>query len=353
MSSYAALGSSAASVRPAVLSDLTYPDVMAEPPGDLDQDGRTPVDRVRDRFGLLTRDQLGLLPPVEPLITDTLDRRSLIVLAGYWGTGKSFVSLDWACCVATAKPWQGRVVQPRAGRVLYIAGEGAFGLDDRITAWETAWHHQVADLDILPTSVDLMTDRDTLLIAELVEAQDHALVVFDTLSRCMAGADENAARDMSVAVRNLDRIRNAGSATTVVAVHHTGKDRSTVRGSSVLESAADTVYAIEGDGRTVELSRTKRKDGPRDDKHRLVLRGVDGTDSVILSAHSTASGSQDRVLSAYMSTYQGTGATKAELRKVAGLPSATFHRALSALVTDGTLVNQGSDKRPFYRHHEE
>src|SRR2546423_12201311 len=92
---------------------------------DFTSDGEevTDNDRQTDNLPILTRTQLANLPPVQPLILDTLDRRSLAVLAGYWGTGKSFVSLDWACCVATGKHWQDRdVASPRVGaNGLYIS----------------------------------------------------------------------------------------------------------------------------------------------------------------------------------------------------------------------------------------
>jgi hypothetical protein len=61
-------------------------------------------EELHERFGILSRAELGTLPHVEPLIENTLDRRSMALLAGYWGSGKSFLALDWACCVATGTP---------------------------------------------------------------------------------------------------------------------------------------------------------------------------------------------------------------------------------------------------------
>lgn len=89
------------------------------------------------RGGLLSRDDLRNLPAPAPLIDNTLDRRTIALLSGYWGTGKSFIALDWACCIATGKAWQGRAA--RQGKALYVAAEGAYGLDRRVTAWENAW----------------------------------------------------------------------------------------------------------------------------------------------------------------------------------------------------------------------
>lgn len=307
--------------------------------------------RIADRFGpLLTRSELAGLPPMTPLITDTLDRGTFVVLAGPWGSGKSLVAGAWSWSIAAGLPWERRSVDtsPGAGRVLYIAGEGAYGLDARLRAWERTHNVRVPDgLITLPYAVNVMQRTDVRLVADLVAELAIDLVVVDTLSRCMVGADENAAKDMSTAVGNLDLTRDAGA--TVLVVHHTGKDRSTVRGSSALEAAADTVYQTDGNGLSVTLRRTKRKDGPRDDEHRFTIEPVPGTESVILSASGNAPSSRDVILSAYLSAYRETGATKAQLRMASGLAPATFHRALSALVTDGKLVDIGTEKRPHYR----
>lgn len=87
----------------------------------------------------------------------------------------------------------------------------------------------------------------------------------------MAGSDENSSKDMSTAVYHLDEIKEATKWGSVVVVHHTTKDGKTVRGSSVLESAADTIYQIEPAKAGLTLTRTKRKDGPTPDMHRLRL----------------------------------------------------------------------------------
>jgi hypothetical protein len=87
-----------------------------------------------------SRSGLANLPKGEPLIDGVLHQREYHVLCGRDSTYKSFLALDWALSIATGTPWNGREVS--SGMVLYIAGEGVGGLDDRITAWES--HHEVA-----------------------------------------------------------------------------------------------------------------------------------------------------------------------------------------------------------------
>ena len=78
-----------------------------------------------------------------------LDQGTTALLYGE-GHAKTFIALDWAASVATGRHWQGRTTEQR--RVLYVAGEGAFGFKGRVDAWETGWHTEIGDddLDVLP-----------------------------------------------------------------------------------------------------------------------------------------------------------------------------------------------------------
>lgn len=301
------------------------------------------------RARLLTRAQLADLPQPAPLIADTLDRGTLVLLAGYTGTCKTFIALDWACCVASGHPWQGRPVEQ--GPVLYIAAEGATGLHERVTAWETAWATSAGALTVLPEPVPLLDRTAVAELADLAGTDEYRLVVVDTLARSIVGADENSARDVGLAVDGAESVRRTSGA-TVALVHHTGKDKATVRGSSALEAAADTVYVTEGDEADLRLSRTKRKEGPREDEHQLrlsplaascvLLESVRGQDRV-------STDSEHRLLAIAADTFADTLASKAELRAVAAMPPATFHRALNALVRRGAVVQHGPEQRPRYR----
>jgi hypothetical protein len=304
--------------------------------------GRRPLsDLVLDREGL------AQLPEPEPLIEDTLDRRTVALVAGYHGTLKSFLVQDWAACIATGRMWQRREVQ--GGRVLYVAAEGAHGLNPRFTAWEYAWQRTIpADrLHVIPVPVNLMHADEVTELCDLARGVD--LVILDTLARCLVGADENSARDMGIAVDALYRLRDATGNGTVLAAHHTGKDRQTTRGSSALEAGVDTVYTTEGDSRLMVLARTKRKDGPIDDSLRLKLSPASLSACLVSAIGADMRPTMEALMSAFMSAFGDNGATKRELREVAGMAPATFQRALTDLLKQGALVNTGTDLRPFYK----
>ncbi len=306
---------------------------------------------ISERF--LNRDKLSTLPRPEPFINGTVDLSTVVVVAGSYGSLKSFLVLDWAACAATGFAWNGRSVEP--GRVLYVAAEGAHGLDQRLNAWEQ--HRKTVipsdQLVVLPEPVNLLDAPAVAELAAAISSGGFRFVVIDTLAKCLLGADENSSRDMGMAVAALYLLRKATKdGGTVIIVHHTGKDRTTIRGSSALEAGVDCVYKAEGDpGGTIQLSRTKRKDGPVEDVHSFSFESVDGTDSGVIQSHEGVrlTGRSGTLLSHYQSHFSETGASPAQLLEGSGMARATFFRALNDLVKGRSLVNVGSEKRPFYK----
>jgi hypothetical protein len=81
-------------------------------------------------------------------------------------------------------------------------------------------------------------------------------VIVDTLSRAMAGGDENSPVDMGRIVAAADRIRAETSAHFTY-LHHTGKDAARgARGHSLLRAATDTEIEVASNSMTI----TKQRD---------------------------------------------------------------------------------------------
>jgi len=147
--------------------------------------------------------------------------------------------------------WNGREVTQ--GGVIYCAMEGAHGIRNRVTAW--ARHYGLEGVPIpfaiIPVALNLQDpEADTSRLIEAIETaaakmgQPVALVVMDTLSRAMAGGNENSPEDMGALVMNSDRIRQATGA-HVAWIHHSGKDQAQgARGHSLLRAATDTEIEI-------------------------------------------------------------------------------------------------------------
>lgn len=184
------------------------------------------------------------------LVKGVIARESMSVIYGPSNSGKTFFSLDMAYHIAIGATWRGHRVSQAA--VLYLAAEGGRGVANRIVALKQ--EHGVCDvplalkragLDLLHDQADLQTVYE---LARGVQARKPGLpllIVIDTLSRVMAGGDENSAADMTALIRNIDAIRAATGA-HVMLVHHTGKDTARgARGHSSLRAATDTEIEVQ------------------------------------------------------------------------------------------------------------
>jgi AAA domain-containing protein len=304
---------------------------------------------------LLTVAALLTMEPPEPLIGDLLAHNSLAVLYGPPGSYKTFVALDWALCIAGGLPWQGRGV--RAGPVLYVAAEGSAGLGARVEAWVEGFRADPpARFRAYPDTVNLREagQRDTL--AEWATTDRPGLVVFDTLARSMVGGDENSARDMGELIDGAEQVR-AASGATVLLVHHTTKDGTSIRGSSALQGAADSLVEAKADGRLVTLSCAKQKDAASFEPVRLraepvalakgssvVLRAFEG-----LQARAANERHEQAILQTLQTEYSETGASNKTLREGMYLGESTVSRAVNALLKRGAIVNVGPKGRPIWK----
>jgi len=197
------------------------------------------------------------------LIDDFLDRSAASMLYGDSNVGKTFVALDIACHVATGKPWFGHHV--RRGAVIYIATEAGRSIERRVVAWRRHYRVEEAPLWIIPYPTDLRGELDTNRVLDRVKdvrAEAAAaglkveLIVVDTVSRALAGGNENGPEDMGSYVRHCDKLRIVSGA-HVLSVHHSGKDSAKgARGHSLLRAAMDTELEI-ADG---TIKTTKQRD---------------------------------------------------------------------------------------------
>lgn len=200
------------------------------------------------------------------LIKGILEHGALGAVVGPPGAGKSLVGLALGACVATGEAFYGRDVAQ--GPVINICGEGYHGVIRRLLAWSMHFGVSLDDapLFVSRTSTRLDLAEDAAMaracIREVAEqcGRPPVLVIVDTLARNFAG-DENSAADMGAFVRNLEAMSQEWGSTVLV-VHHTGKDaRQGARGSTALRGALDAEYSIFKDvGGNVVLRSEKMKD---------------------------------------------------------------------------------------------
>jgi hypothetical protein len=214
------------------------------------------------RFQVLTATEFANRPAPTWIIKHVLPEAELVVLYGASGSGKSFMALDMAGCIARGLPWRGK--KTKQGRVVYIAAEGAGGFRNRMQAYAQQHQIDLADFDIgvINAAPNFLEKVDALDVAKSIKASGGAdVIIVDTFAQVMPGGNENAGEDMGRAMSHCKGIHRATGA-VVVLVHHSGKDAAKgARGWSGLRAAADAeLEVVRGaTGRLLRLS--KQKDG--------------------------------------------------------------------------------------------
>lgn len=323
------------------------------------RDARALLDAERARESTLTTElldatDLDKLPHPEPLIEGVIDRHTYVILRGRDSTYKTFVALDWACCLATGTPWHGR--RTEQVNVLYVAAEGAYGLNKRIRAWET--HNRVTipagALTVLPRGVNLHSGHELPPLLQVIRERSVGLVVADTLRRMSGRADGNGS-DMGAVVDNLDAIRRATTHGSVLALAHTGKSDVDTRGFSGIEDDADTVWHAQrdDDSQAMTLALAKAKDAP--DGTRITVRPLPAAESIVLVGHTpcereTAGGrNETAICQVLLNRGPHEPATSSQLWDESGLKRTVGFEALNALIKRGVVVGEGTGNRRRYR----
>lgn len=215
--------------------------------GSLEGSQATAAPGARPRYEIIDGPDYLDLPAPRWLVQTFLPDRSFAAIVGQPGSYKSFLALELGLCIATGHPFFGRAVE--CGAVLYVLAEGANGFSLRMQAWQRRRGIPIPrTFKVLRGSVPL---TDHAAVAELIQQVaaygiPFRLVVIDTLSRSMPGADENAPKDMTAAVAAADLIQRLLECTVLI-LHHGTKADGTTRGHSSLTGALDTVVKCTAD----------------------------------------------------------------------------------------------------------
>lgn len=216
------------------------------------------------RFNIVSAIEFASRPAVKWIIKGILPRAKLALAYGGSGDGKTFVILDMSLAIALGIDWNSRRVT--RGRVIYICAEGVGGFTTRLAAYGVENNINFVEagshFGIIPDTPNFRTDKDVKTIATKIEAWGQTdLIIIDTLAQVTPGADENTAKDMSVALRNAEMLHTLTGA-TVLLIHHAGKDPSRgARGWSGLKAPLDAEFEISREGEERKFWIEKMKDG--------------------------------------------------------------------------------------------
>jgi hypothetical protein len=229
-------------------------------------------------------------PLADWLVEDMLYQTGLALIAGQWGTYKTFVAIDLAASIMTKKPFAGREVY-RQGGVLFIAAEGQAQLLIRIKGVATG---KVAMITPDEDAVKIDPERMPFVWAKssprlsspeafgdlraMVGDAEHglqerfglplALIVIDALMPAAQFKDADKSTESRQAMDMLAALAREFELSIAV-IDHFGKDVSTgTRNASTKEDAADTILALLG-----ERSLEGRLSNPR-----MALRKVKGSE---------------------------------------------------------------------------
>lgn len=220
---------------------------------------------IPQRQHLIYADELKKLPtPKYALEEYPIYQQCLNALVGPSGAGKSFIAVDIAGRMAI----QGAVV-------IYIAGEGLFGYSARWEVWKAFRNlSSCSNLIFFDNPVNFMDKDELQRFMDEIVPKKPALIIVDTVARCMVGSDENSTRDMGMFVGSCDKLIHT-LGVGVLAVHHTGKDGK-MRGNTSLFGACDSVLFLRRDEQDITVYNSldmggKNKNNAEADPQRLTL----------------------------------------------------------------------------------
>ena len=192
------------------------------------------------------------------VIKGYIPANSTIMIFGAPASGKSLIVMEMAYCVGIGSDYHGCPV--KQGTVIYIAGEGHAGIKKRFKALTVAKGESADNIHVSELPMDLSSVESLeLVMGEIEDISDIALIIIDTLHRNSTG-DENSAKDFATVMQSCDRLRKATGA-TILLVHHSGHDsKSRGRGSSSMTATMDVEYKVSNPGKQVTMQNTKAKD---------------------------------------------------------------------------------------------
>ena len=181
------------------------------------------------------------------LIEDVVEKESLMCIFGAPKSGKSFIAIAMAACIAKGERFYGN--KAYAKPVMYVCGEGQRGVKRRLAAWQQG----MFDLNNVPLylsdrAVRVNDPDDFKMLEEEIEeltkqVGDIGMIVIDTFQRNFIG-NENSAEDVGNFINKLDGLISHYKC-CICLVHHTGHGNSNRgRGSSVMGASLDYEFKV-------------------------------------------------------------------------------------------------------------
>ena len=293
----------------------------------------------------LTEDEVDQIAPPTWLVKGVIPLGEVTMVAGAGDAGKTFLVVDMTKRVA------------QHYRTMYVAAEDAAGIKVRKQAWEL--HHKLPKNGNFLMWNGVLPLYDTLNVTQFIDevrGLGLKMLVIDTLSQSITGADENSAADMSVVMANCQRIAHE-LGVAVVIIHHTTKDGSNYRGSSVMKNNTYGFLDVSLDDDLIRFECTRIKNTKPFDPRFFRLVEVTTTiadeagvpirscvilpaDRVVRNSNELTQAQRKMLETLLLMTEAQGGAKTTELQSALGLNGNSFYAPLRALRSLG-LVDKG------------
>jgi hypothetical protein len=212
------------------------------------------------------------------LIEEVLPAHGVGMIYGASGSHKTTAILDMLTAFHRGVQWRDKTV--KRGRGVLVVAEGAYHFPLHMKALAKHLQIDVAELPaVFPSPVNLLDSKDVAEFTHELLKRGAACVVFDTKQQCSPGADENAVKDQSIIIQNLQFVAQKIGGLALVS-HHVGKDggASGARGSSVWTPSVDVEIFMDYADGAGTMKILKQKEGPRDVvyyfKQKIITLGI-------------------------------------------------------------------------------
>lgn len=201
------------------------------------------------RFYFKDESEMDDEPDPKWLVKDLISERSTVMMYGKSGSYKSFLAMELCLAIATGKQTFGSDTTP--GLVFYGALEGKAHLKKARRAWRILRGIEgkienffVGAAPMIAVGGEMQAFGDE--IAKRCAGRKPTLIVIDTLSKAMAGLNENDAGDAGKFIQFCDSLVEAFGCTVLIIHHQSDKEGSRgARGSSAFFAGFDTVLEVE------------------------------------------------------------------------------------------------------------
>jgi len=187
-------------------------------------------------------------------------------------SGKTNIVIDICCSIAAGMEWCG--IQPKQGKILYVAAEDFYGVRLRAEAWFARHKSNPDNMDILDIPIVLADENDVNELIAIINSMKvkPAVIVIDTLALSMGKFSEN--NDMQLFCNGATKVKLA-TGVTVVVIHHCGHgDKERSRGGSQLPGNADVIFQVKRKDDVCTLHCQKMKNGNERDAADLAWKMI-------------------------------------------------------------------------------